>query len=321
MTREAGRAALAAAESVYREHASEQAWVEELRQAVQGVLPSAALAVGTFLFSPAGEFRPRSYAGPDIDSFARTIALASTSTLRRVFARGPVVKVTERIAPNDPSWVAVLDEGYREIVGCVCRDTSNLGAFIAFHQTRELTLTPLERRRLSRVSAHVATALRLRSRQRKTEAVLGGDGKLLDASGPARRSEQREALQRAARALDRAWARASYEPEACLAVWHALIDGRWTLHERFESDGRRFWVALENAPTDAQAHKLTERESAVVGLVAVGHAQKLVAYELGLSEALISNSIKSALHKLGARSRAELVALYAALTEASATPK
>lgn len=318
MTREASRAALAVAEVVYRENESEQAWVEELRRTALGVVPSAALSVGTFLFTPSGEFQPKSFAGATLDSFMQSIDLAPPTTLRRVFASGPIVKVTDRVAPSDPSWAYVVKEGYREIVGCVCRDTSDYGVFLAFHQTRETTLSPEDRRRLSRVSAHVAAGLRLRARKRNTEAVLDGDGKVLDASGRAQGREARETLKRAARALDRALAQAPREPEACLSTWRALIDGRWTLAEHFESDGRRFWVALENTPREAHVRRLTPRERTVVGYLALGHAQKLVAYELGLSEAVISTLIASALQKLGAGSRAELLALYAALTEAPA---
>jgi DNA-binding CsgD family transcriptional regulator len=169
-----------------------------------------------------------------------------------------------------------------------------------------------EREQLARAAAHVATALRLRLGQGATEAVLSPDGQVQDARGEARDVDWREALRFAARTLDRARSRARHEPEQALETWRALVEGRWSLVERFDTDGRRLWIARENEPPATGERGLTELEQRVVGFLVLGHAQKLIAYELGLSEGNISRQVSSACRKLGV-SRAELVELYTTL--------
>jgi hypothetical protein len=34
-------------------------------------------------------------------------------------------------------------------------------------------------------------------------------------------------------------------PERALQLWRALVDGRWSLVDSFETDGRRYVVALQ----------------------------------------------------------------------------
>jgi DNA-binding NarL/FixJ family response regulator len=102
-------------------------------------------------------------------------------------------------------------------------------------------------------------------------------------------------------------------PEEALGFWRALVDGRWSLIERFESDGRRVLVARRNAPSARKNHALNEREQKVVALLALGHSMKLCAYELGRAESTTSEVARSALRKMGVRSRAELLELHGAL--------
>jgi DNA-binding CsgD family transcriptional regulator len=93
-------------------------------------------------------------------------------------------------------------------------------------------------------------------------------------------------------------------PDDAEGVWHALLDGRVALVDRFDRDGRRFVVLRPCAPHERAA--LTIRERQVLASVALGHANKRIAMDLGVSESTISAALRGAARKLGVRSRVEL---------------
>jgi DNA-binding NarL/FixJ family response regulator len=96
-------------------------------------------------------------------------------------------------------------------------------------------------------------------------------------------------------------------------LWTALVGGRWTFVDRFDSDGRRYLLACKNTPEAAAPVQLGREERQVVAYVTLGHSNKLIAYELGRSEAWVSATLRSALKKLGLRSRVELAKAFHAL--------
>ena len=75
----------------------------------------------------------------------------------------------------------------------------------------------------------------------------------------------------------------------------------------FDTDGRRFVLALPNSPDVLDPRGLTERESQVVTYAASGHTNKMIAYRLGLSSSHVSLLVRGAMRKLGVRTRAQLV--------------
>jgi DNA-binding CsgD family transcriptional regulator len=82
-----------------------------------------------------------------------------------------------------------------------------------------------------------------------------------------------------------------------LMLFVALARSRW---------GRHFRRALPR--TSANGGRLTGRESEVVHLVALGATSSEIAAELQISENTVRKHVGSAMTKLGARSRAHLVA-------------
>jgi len=169
----------------------------------------------------------------------------------------------------------------------------------------------------ARVAAHLAAGYRLMAGLRKMEAVLHPDGRLAHAEGPAAEGDAREALRRAAVAIDRS--RGSLrrrDRDEALATWRGLVEGRWSLVDRFDQDGRRFLVAHRNDPHARDPRALTQRERQVLGFVALGQPNKLVAYGLGLSESAVGSHLSTAMAKLGLRSRVELVAWLGRLAAA-----
>jgi DNA-binding CsgD family transcriptional regulator len=176
--------------------------------------------------------------------------------------------------------------------------------------------------RWSNVSAHIAAALRLRRRIRRAsrskarpEAVLSPTGQLLHAESAAKSGEARNFLRHAALAAERArGALRRSDPDEATRLWRGLVDGRWSLIDQFDSDGRRLIVAHRNDLQSRSPRKLTPRERDVVACAALAHSNKLIAYELGLSISAVGGYLAGALAKLGLDSRAQLVELVAHLS-------
>jgi DNA-binding CsgD family transcriptional regulator len=173
---------------------------------------------------------------------------------------------------------------------------------------------------LTPISAHLTSALRLRRNGTApspgapdTDAVITPGGRVAHAAGLARTAAARDRLARAARRVERARGPLRREdPEGALAVWRGLVDGRWSLVDHWDTDGRRFLLARRNAPAVRDPKALTRSERSVVAFLAMGHAVKYVAYLLGVSSSTVATQFASARRKLGVRSRQELVAMFSA---------
>jgi DNA-binding CsgD family transcriptional regulator len=184
---------------------------------------------------------------------------------------------------------------------------------------------PGERARFTNVAAHLGAGLRLRralaAGRGLEEAVLAPDGACLHAETPAQPRAAREALRRAAKAIDRARGRLRRrDQDEALNIWRALCAGRWSLVDHFDSDGRRFVVARQNEPDVRDPRALSPRERQVAAFVALGRSNKYVAYALGLSPSAVALHLKNAMRKLGLPSRTRLVEVFAAVG-AAATPQ
>lgn len=104
-------------------------------------------------------------------------------------------------------------------------------------------------------------------------------------------------------------------------LWQSLVDAEWAVVEEFELDGHRFLrlrpslPALGPSPELSRTRPLSEREEQVLAAVAMGHANKLIAYDLGVSESTVSAYVRRAAAKLGTTSRVGLVRAYRVLSE------
>jgi DNA-binding CsgD family transcriptional regulator len=207
--------------------------------------------------------------------------------------------------------------GICDIMGMNARDGGPWGVTLSVGLPKSRRVTAREAQPWARVAGHVHAALRFRFRLHGTpdlrkaftfrsSAVFSPSGKLLHAEPEARGASM--ALQRAAVAIDRARARMRREdPEGALGAWHALVEGEWSLVETFERDGRRYLVAHRNPPHAPRAARLTDRERHVLGLRARMHDIKVIAYELGVSQASVSRALTKGMRKLGFSSITELM--------------
>mgnify|MGYP006915254674 CR=1 FL=1 len=82
-----------------------------------------------------------------------------------------------------------------------------------------------------------------------------------------------------------------------MATWRALVAGEYTIVESVERDGKRLLLARKNEPDVGGLAKLTTLEAACAYFTALGHPQKLIGYELGItpSAAMAKGSHPSAM--------------------------
>lgn len=186
-------------------------------------------------------------------------------------------------------------------------------------------LSPASRSLWQRVGVHLGAALRLRlalsevdQPQRGADQAAGvidpRTGRLLDCPAGDPGPDARQALRRAASDVDRARTKAvRSDGPAALALWRGLFDGRWSVVDTFDSDGRRLLVAHENAPNVAHDRRLTRREQQVVASIGQGTKESITAYSLGLSVSTVRTHLRRALNKLQLERASQLVEIAAQL--------
>lgn len=167
---------------------------------------------------------------------------------------------------------------------------------------------------LTRLAAHLGAALRLRRLKAEptadsAHAVLSPSGKLEHGNRDA--TAAHAPLSRAAKAMDRARGKLRrLDPEAATALWRTMVCGEWSLVDWYDHDGKRFLLAQENTIPNRSKHALTLREEQVVACAAMGHSNKLIAYDLGLSTGSVAVLLGRAARKLGVSGRVALVRAF-----------
>jgi DNA-binding CsgD family transcriptional regulator len=209
-------------------------------------------------------------------------------------------EISERFGMTLPPATALL-----------CTSADGQEGVVAMLDTDRPIAKPMKRQLLA-VAAHVEHAYRLRRGLRQwaseeARAVLSPEGKLLHAEREA--IAETESLTRAVRASEKArGSMRRLSPEEALASWKALVEGQWSIAEHVEQDGKRLLLAFENAPV-TPALVLSAQEKRVVSYAALGHSQKYIAYELGLTPSSVSRYLASALQKLRLKNREELISV------------
>lgn len=214
--------------------------------------------------------------------------------------------------------------GHADFLGLFASDPNGVGVHICAPLPEVRRLTPRARERWQMLGAHIASAFRLRqglkalesgsnrtptALPRRAEAVLDvGSFRIVDHVGRAEGRPVLERLRRAASTVDRARSGLRREdPAQALDIWKALVSGRWSMVDWFDTDGRRFFLAIPNSPELPDPRGLTEQESQVVSYLLLGDTNKLIAYRLGLSASRVSGLLRSAMQKLGVKTKAQLL--------------
>lgn len=252
-------------------------------------------------------------------------ALSTEKSLDLTYRTGVVIATaSELVFPRLPDMHKMffnLLKGRMEdllVINCQSGMGSGVSIGMLLKQTSQVTVH--ERRRWPQAAAHIGAAVRLRGKiaqlssidSPEVEAILDSGGTLHHARSPAKDQDVRENLRAIVRRIERTRTHTGRaDPDEALSNWEGLVNGRWSIVDRFDTDGRRFIVAIKNDPAHPDLRGLTPRERQVAEYVGLGCASKEIAYTLGLSETAITNCTARVQSKLGIHSRAELVAFFA----------
>jgi two-component system, NarL family, nitrate/nitrite response regulator NarL len=94
------------------------------------------------------------------------------------------------------------------------------------------------------------------------------------------------------------------EPESLLESLREAARGRMVLSDTL-TEMLAHALRKDNRPTPVEQAGLTEREREILGLIAQGRSNKLIARELDITEGTVKVHVKHLLKKLNLRSRVE----------------
>jgi len=323
-------------EAGYAPAASDEAWIDSVLEPFDLLTRGMGVMAGIVDFGETGprvgHWVPR---GP-VPSVLSTgwermygfLAQRHAEVLRALLCPVPSVVcwLTERVAciPDSvrPTTRAFLaGSGFKDVLGILAAEPVGPSLLVSVPYAEEVSIPPRTMRQLTRATAHLCSAMRLRRRaagatasgddlEPDVEAVLDPSGKVLHASGGAEGKVARASLGETVRRVERARGRLRHtDPEEALSIWRALFDGRWSVVERTEADGKRFMLARLNPPGAPDPKALTQGERDVLACVARGHSNKYAGYLLGVATSTVSSRLEAALRKLGVPSRRQAIEL------------
>jgi DNA-binding CsgD family transcriptional regulator len=312
---------IATIEAVYTVDRPAKEWLRGILESARGWLaPHAGLIAMTWSIDADGAASFADFVsvdGPPLETLVGAMGEGLRSTDRALVAeRLRTVRAGFASAASLPKEVYDAYYGPLRPFGIVDRlningpDTDATGIWISANLTKSRVLGPRDVRLQERLTRHLVAGNRLRRRlagraptDGDAAAILKPDGALEHATRAAATGGARAALRDAVLAMERArGAERRQDPEGAVRRWRVLADARYSLVDRFESDGRRYVVACENPPKARGAVTLTARERQVVALYRLGMDSKLIAYELGVADATIRVLLSRAAKRLGAKS-------------------
>lgn len=312
---------IGAIELAYDRSKEDAAWLEDLTRAISPAFSTASVATTAFFF----------HLERDQAAVGTTVSVGEKPYAREHYEKqheaGRVLDRPTRVA-YDCDMFTVLsrvvgpEEARRTIsmagmagddaLGLRANMTPDRGAIFTTHVPLRHRIR--QRNLWTRFAAHVGSALRLRSTCAEltpdsAHAVLSPRGRL--EHGTEKTISAREDLSGAARDIDRARGKLRrLDPEAASALWRTMVRGEWSLVDWLDHDGKRFLLAQDNRIPSAAPKALTEREKQVVACAAMGHSNKLIAYDLGLSTGTVSVILSRAATKLGVSGRVALIRTF-----------
>ena len=319
-------------ETAYRLDVGEMEWLREVTAAVYRQL-GAGLGVLGFYYRIGADGRLQLGGDVQLDMPAvpppmrGALESLPPAFVQKSFAR---LECATQSQAADPEMQALLEPmmetaaarfGWRDVVMLGGADPAGEGVYVGAWLPRRTRLSPRVRATWNRVAVHLVSANRLRRRLASAslgsadgaDAVLTPDGRVEHVERDAAADDARAALQRAVVGVERARGKLRRsDPDAAVDTWKGLVAARWTLVDHFEADGRRYVLARRNEPALAGFAALTDRERQALGWATLGHGNKLIAYEMGISPNTVGVLLHRAARKLDARSRGELLDKYRA---------
>ncbi|MEO7110007.1 MAG: helix-turn-helix transcriptional regulator [Polyangiaceae bacterium] len=205
-----------------------------------------------------------------------------------------------------------------DVVALKGRDPTGFGIWLGTLLPKVSAATDTENAVFDRIATHLAASYRARRALGgaplsldESDAILTPDGHVEHARGEAENTESRNLLREATIGFDKAKTAAGRaDPARALELWQGLVDARWSLIDHFDHDGRHYVVARRNDVKIEGLSDLSERERQVVAYAALGHDNKVVAYDLGLADSTVRVLLHRAAAKLNVKGREELIELF-----------
>jgi DNA-binding CsgD family transcriptional regulator len=319
---------VAVIEAAYRIELPEMEWLQGIAAAALPLLDDG-FGINAYLYERRADGTVSLWspvlvgADPDLFAALAAITLEEPTSLTRLHSGPPCSSVSRELGAqalrSGTFERSVAHFGVRDVLGVLGGDPTGFGCGITAPRRRRGPMAAGTVTRWEHVAAHLASACRLRRATSAEgalapgfEAVLEPSGSIVDAVGSAQSREARDALRDAAAALDRARGALRREaPDGAVELWKGLVAGRWSLVDHFDTDGRRLLVARRNEVDPPRPAGVSSRGRQILAYRGLGHSLKLIAYELGLSTATVSEELGRAMRTLGLRSEAELASLVA----------
>lgn len=343
-TRSRAEALIATVEATYDLTLAEEEWFPRLLEAKFPLLDHGLGAGGLIAVKGPTPAEPFTFEathvvdGPE-DLIARHIASVAALPPARTHeqTRSGVFIISEKTAQHPEmyeTWCTFFD-GAKDAIGLMAIDTNGRGVHILAPTPEIVHLSSAERNRWEMLAAHITSGVRLRAALRSVdderpdasselphgaEAVIAPENfQVRQAVSKAQDAEALQALREAAVRIDhaRVQGRSDGTVDKALSEWWALVSGRWSMVDWFDTDGRRYVLALPNPPGVPNPRGLTERERQVTAYAMLGDSHKLIAYRLGLSRSRVTHLLQSAMRKLGVKSQPQLIAKMAAFAMAA----
>jgi DNA-binding CsgD family transcriptional regulator len=297
-------------DTAYQIHHHESVWVRSLRGSMEYYLgmPDAILAMTYQQRGGQNVIRCFDLAGASSSS---PLSVREAAQRLPLLWSGTIAARASALSTNVRPARLARELGFeaRDFFGLNALDPTGYGILIALPLARRSAVDHVPPPSMwEHLSAHLSAAFRLErvlgQGALTLEATLDPAGKVVEASGPANAKEVRVLLRDACQVVDRV-RRGDRTDPAALNRWTSLFGARWSLLDSFDREGRRYVVAARNTFYEP-GRGLTEREAQIVALIALGHSNKLIAYELGLAWSTVRVLIQRAARKLGVRTRREL---------------
>lgn len=317
---------------------NEADWLDDIAASAQSLAPDAPGILVRYVRADNSELVGAQIARSRIANYLETVCEVESIMLRA--DPGRAAALVSRMSSFRSSELAAqlgITPYFEEVFSSRAREFGEADAFhivgadpsgkaLCVHMglpNRDRRTTPSRTRRVwDRVAVHLAAAARLRrtTSQLTVEATADVADAVIDARTgkvshlrPAAEQALAEMRQAAINVDSARSERGRVDPEWALEQWRGLFEGRWSVVDVFDSDGRRFIALCPNPPELISDSRLTRRERQVVAAIAGGNSETTTAYSLGVSCSTVRTHLSRALAKLRIERVVDLIALVGAM--------
>ncbi len=315
---------IGAIEAAYDDASDDMAWLERMAHAVAPALGADISPTTAFFFDmdPAKGVKLGALASVGDSPFTRAHfvrqhSVPSPDQLRFAFQHD-MLTLLSSVAGRESTVAGLRHSGMttddsRDSLGLRANVTPDHGVLLTALVPWGHRLS--DRALWERLAAHIGSALRLRrlrgpsAAPEDAAAILTPTGKL--EHGTDHTHAARDDLREAAKSIDRARGKLRrLDRDEASSIWRAMVRAEWSLVDWFDHDGKRFLLAHDNHIGPTRSRELTKREHQAVACAAMGHSNKLIAYDLGISTGAVSKLLARAASKLGVATRPALVRAF-----------